>query len=82
MPDEVHKAYVKVGMARVLRERPAFNAGWEAEFMVEADASEIEEANVKLFVERAGRRGIGDHRPEKGGSYGTFELVNFKREDH
>lgn len=79
--DDVHKAYVKVGLARVLRERPAFAPGWEAEFMLEADASEIDEKNLKRFVQRAGRRGIGDYRPEKGGSYGTFELVDFVRVD-
>jgi len=77
--DEVHKAYVKVGMARVLRERPSFNAGWEVEFSLEADSSDIDEANLKRFVTKAGRRGIGDYRPEKGGSFGTFELVNFER---
>ena len=77
--DDVHRAYVKVGMARVLRERPCFNKGWETEFQIEADSSEVDEVNVKRFVERAGRRGIGDYRPEKGGSFGTFEVVEFER---
>jgi len=77
--DDVHRAYVKVGMARVLRERPCFDSGWETEFSVEADTVDVDEANLKRFVERAGRRGIGDYRPEKGGSFGTFELVEFER---
>lgn len=77
--DDVHKAYAKVGMARILRERPQFNTGWEAEFSVDGDASDIDEANLKRFVRKAGRRGIGDYRPEKGGSYGTFEVIGFQR---
>lgn len=77
--DDVHKAYVKVGMARVLRERPCFRKGWEAEFTLEAESTDIDEANLKRFVTKAGRRGIGDYRPEKGGSFGTFELVSFER---
>ena len=75
--DEVHKAYAKVGMARILRERPCFQAGWEAEFSLEADASGIDEMNLKRFITKAGRRGIGDYRPEKGGSFGAFEVVRF-----
>jgi hypothetical protein len=77
--DEVHKAYAKVGMARILRERPCFHTGWEAEFSLEADSSEIDEAHLKRFITKAGRRVIGDYRPEKGGSFGTFEVVNFER---
>jgi hypothetical protein len=77
--DEVHKAYVKVGNARVLRERPCFHKGWEAEFEVAANAGDIDEKNLRKFVEKAGMRGIGDHRPEKGGSYGTFKVISFER---
>lgn len=77
--DFVHKAYVKVGMARVLRERPAFEKGWEVEFMLEADSSDVDEANLHRFMKKAGRRGIGDYRPEKGGAFGTFEVVAFER---
>lgn len=76
---EVHKAYVKVGNARVLRERPCFHKGWEAAFNVVADAGDIDEKNLHKFIEKAGMRGIGDYRPEKGGSYGTFEVVGFER---
>jgi len=73
----IHKAYVKVGMARVLRERPAFEKGWEAEFNLEADASEVPETELKRFLTKAGRRGLGDYRPEKGGAFGTFEVLSF-----
>ena len=77
--DEVHKAYAKVGMARVLRQRPCFLKGWEAEFTLEADSADIDETHLKGFMIKAGRRGIGDYRPEKGGSFGTFEIVKFQR---
>ncbi len=77
--DEIHKAYAKVGMARILRERPCFKTRWEAEFLLEADAAGIDEGNLKRFMTKAGRRGIGDYRPEKGGSFGTFEIVKFER---
>jgi len=77
--DFVHRAYVKIASSRVLRERPAFKKGWEAEFRVEADSSEVDEANLRRFMDRAGRRGIGDFRPEKGGSFGTFEVLEFER---
>jgi hypothetical protein len=76
--DYIDKRYCKVGTARVMRERPAFNTGWESEFTLEADA-EVDEKNLGKLMRRAGRRGIGDYRPEKGGGFGTFEVVGFER---
>ncbi len=79
--DSVHACYVKVGTARVLRERPLFKAGREFTFEVEAEASEIDEAHVKRFIEKAGRIGLGDWRPASGGAFGTFSVELFKRVD-
>jgi len=76
--DFVDQRYCKVQTSRVLRERPAFNIGWEAEFVLEADA-EIDEKNLAKFMRKAGRRGVGDYRPEKGGGFGTFEVMEFER---
>lgn len=77
--DFIHRAYSRVGSSRVLRERPAFETGWEAEFEIDVDTAEIDETNLRRFLERAGRRGIGDWRPERGGTCGRFEVAEFER---
>jgi hypothetical protein len=77
--DFVHEAYVKVGQARILRRRPAYATGWLADFIIDVDSTEVPEAEVKRFIKKSGRIGIGDNRPEKSGAYGTFELVAFER---
>lgn len=80
--DFVHMAYVKIGAARILRERPAFTSGWKAKFVVDCDSSEIQESDLLRFLKKAGRIGIGDNRPQKSGSFGTFEVVKFEREEN
>jgi hypothetical protein len=77
--DFIHQAYVKIGTARVLRERPAFSAGWKATFMIDCDVSEIPEQDLLRLLKKAGRIGIGDNRPEKSGSNGTFEIISMER---
>lgn len=64
---------VRVQQARVMRTRPKF-ANWEATGTIVFDTEQLNEADVKKFLEIAGRQsGIMDHRPK----YGRFD-VEFK----
>lgn len=66
---------VKVGQSRTLRTRARFDA-WSCEFVVEVDATEIDQSNLEHWLDIAGRRiGLGDWRPHKGGIYGRFVLT-------
>ena len=57
---------------RVLRHRPILEA-WSATFVIDIDDEIIGAADVKRFLDEAGRRvGIGDFRPAKGGGFGKF----------
>ena len=38
---------------------------------------QLPETELKRFLTKAGRRGLGDYRPEKGGAFGTFEVLSF-----
>lgn len=63
---------------RVVRKRPVFNT-WRLCFEIEYDASEISAKDIMEILDYAGRRvGIGDFRPEKGGSFGRFMISGFK----
>jgi len=63
---------------RVVRERPVFN-NWRLCFEVEFDESEISASDIHEILAYAGRRvGIGDFRPERGGSFGRFVISEFK----
>jgi len=68
---------VRVQRARVMRERLAINKGWKLDFTIIApDAIPAETLNAILI--EAGRLGIGDYRPEKGGPFGRFIVTSFQ----
>jgi hypothetical protein len=70
-----YRVAVKVGTAKVIRNRPRFKAGWSAEFSVLIDDSVIEIEQILQALENAGKLvGIGDWRPgaPRGGSFGRF----------
>jgi len=87
IPDEIPHLYpewevdtrsVVIGRARVMRSRPVFKK-WALEFELEIDEMEVPNDVVKEILEYSGKRvGIGDFRPEKGGSFGRFEVSKWK----
>ena len=69
---------VVIGRARIMRSRPVFKK-WQLEFELEIDEMEVPNDVVKEILEYSGKRvGIGDFRPEKGGSFGRFEVSKWK----
>lgn len=59
---------------RIMRHRPRFNE-WNCEFSIEIDLTMIEPELVQqLLVEAGSKNGLGDWRPQKGGSFGRFSV--------
>lgn len=69
----VDKRPVKVGMSRLIRTRPVFHE-WtmNVEFMTRVD-----EGLTERWLNTAGTSiGLGDYRPQKGGLFGQFEVLD------
>ena len=65
---------VVVGQSRLMRHRPRFPAGWKLSVIVEVDDTRINLDELKNIMSNAGRYiGLGDWRPNKGGTYGRFQ---------
>lgn len=63
---------------RVMRKRPMLPK-WRLKFQIEYDDAEINANDIREILFYAGKRvGIGDFRPEKGGSFGRFLVSKFK----
>jgi len=74
-PDYVDEHFVTVSRNQILRLRPAFKKGWEAEFTLLLLDEQLPKTVVKEILDNAGRFvGIGDWRPR----FGRFEIVSFK----
>ena len=70
-----HAKSVRVGTAKLMRYRPIFRE-WGLKFTVEYADDQINRDEVIMCVENAGRLvGLGDWRPEKGGTFGRFEVA-------
>lgn len=62
---------------RIMRHRPRFNT-WGAEVSLEIDPSMIASDMVlQLLTEGGTRIGVGDFRPERGGPFGRFSVVQW-----
>ena len=57
-----------------LRYRPQFDS-WSATLLVQYVPTLINEESVIALTDAAGMVGVGEWRPEKSGTFGTFELV-------
>lgn len=69
---------VVVQKARIVRSRPILKE-WALSFFVEYDQDEIPKSVLKELFDYAGRRvGLGDFRPDKGGSFGRFIVTKFE----
>ena len=74
---EVDTRSVIVNRGRIMRSRPCFEK-WALEFQLDIDDEEIPAEVVKDVLDHAGKRvGIGDFRPEKGGSFGRFHVTKW-----
>jgi len=63
---------------RVMRHRPRFNE-WSAKVTLRINDAILDEATVRrLMIEGLAQIGLGDFRPEKGGSFGTSDLVSWE----
>jgi hypothetical protein len=62
---------------RIMRHRPRFNS-WGAEISLEIDPQMIDADTVQQLLTEGGTRiGIGDFRPERGGPFGRFAVVQW-----
>lgn len=63
---------------RVMRHRPRFDE-WSAHFSLRINEKILEPKFIhQLLVEGGQQNGIGEYRPEKGGPFGTFQVVAWK----
>jgi len=75
---EIDRRPVVVNRSRIVRSRPLLKK-WELSFIMEYDKDEVSKEVIKELLDYAGRRvGIGDFRPEKGGSFGRFIVTKFE----
>lgn len=66
---------VRVGMGSAdIRYRAEYR-DWTAQLRIEFVPSVIDLESVVALVDAGGTNGVGEWRPEKSGSYGTFEVV-------
>ena len=63
---------------RVMRHRPRYDQ-WAAKFRLRINEDVLAEETIHQLLEEGGTRiGIGDYRPEKGGPFGTFRVVEWR----
>lgn len=73
---EVDSRGVVIQRARIVRHRPKFE-NWNLTFSLMIDDELLDTGTVKSIVTEAGRtQGIGDFRVNKGGPFGSFEVVS------
>jgi len=66
----------------ILRARGLIEVPWECEIRYQFDASLADPTNyVQILVEAGTRIGVLDYRPQKGGIFGRFEVVEAWAED-
>lgn len=65
---------------RIMRHRPRFD-DWSAKFALEIDDELLSGETIHQLLEEGGRRiGIGDYRPERGGPFGRFQVIEWKEQ--
>jgi hypothetical protein len=69
---------IRATQGRIVRHRPRFDA-WAMRFHLEIDDDLIDHTTVNELMTEGGRKnGIGDFRPQKGGSFGRFVVTAFQ----
>jgi hypothetical protein len=63
---------------RVMRHRPRFDT-WSAKFTLRINEKILPVDFVQRLLTEGGEQiGIGDYRPEKGGPFGTFQIISWQ----
>lgn len=76
---EIDSRPVVIQRARVMRHRARIE-NWRLSTEFFLDESLLDEKTFNQLICEAGKRsGIGDYRPQKGGPFGRFVLVEFKK---
>tara|TARA_B100000214_G_scaffold370595_1_gene345511 strand:+ start:5805 stop:6419 length:615 start_codon:yes stop_codon:yes gene_type:complete len=84
----IDKRRVVVSRAGIMRARPVVPE-WKLSFSVEVDRELMEnslqgtstlDVLTKILSDAGKKQGIGDYRPQKGGSFGRFDITNAKEE--
>lgn len=71
----IDRRSVVIGKSRVLRCRPCWMK-WRVRLSFEVNTNLFGKETLRKFLEKSGRfPGVGDYRPEKGGSFGRFRVV-------
>jgi hypothetical protein len=66
---------------RIMRHRPRFDT-WGATFTLRINETLISPDLIHQLLTEGGQQiGIGDYRPEKGGPFGTFNVVEYSEVD-
>jgi len=66
---------------RVMRHRPRFDC-WSASFALRINDDVLPSDFVHtLLIEGGDSNGLGDFRPERGGEFGTFQVIEWKEQD-
>jgi len=76
---EVNIATRGRGREMIEKTRAIFPKGWEMVVKADLDQGLLRPDDLASIVDRAGRAiGIGEWRPERGGQFGAFELVEIR----
>lgn len=84
----IDKRRVVVSRAGIMRARPVVPE-WKLSFSVEVDRELMEnslqgtstlDVLTKILSDAGKKQGIGDYRPQKGGSFGRFDITDAKEE--
>ena len=84
----IDKRRVVVSRAGIMRARPVVPE-WKLTFSVEVDRELMEnslqgtstlDVLTKILSDAGKKQGIGDYRPQKGGSFGRFDITDAKEE--
>ena len=84
----IDKRRVVVSRAGIMRARPVVPE-WKLSFKIEVDRELMEnslqgtstlELLTRVLSDAGKKQGIGDYRPQKGGSFGRFEVTNAKED--
>lgn len=74
-PEHRFRKAVNLRGQKVMRTRPMIPASWKATIALELDGTEVDVEDVEKYLEVGGKRiGLGDWRPQKYGSFGTFTV--------
>ena len=70
---------VRVGMGTADLRYRAMYSNWDLVLTVEYPEHLLDESTVVSLIDAGGRNGIGEWRPERDGSFGTFEVTGVAR---